>query len=112
MIKITEKAKKRILDLRQSAKEESDKSIPNLRVAVIVGGCSGLSYKLEFEKNPPGKDDKVFELDGVTVVIDSKSHLYLAGTEIDFSDGLNGTGFVFNNPNSKRDCGCGFSFNV
>lgn len=81
-----------------------------LRVMVVGGGCSGMSYKLGFDDKPPAPTDKVFEKEGVQVVCDPKSFLYLSGTELDFSDGLNGTGFVFNNPNAKRTCGCGSSF--
>lgn len=92
----------------------SDTSTQNshLRVMVIGGGCSGMSYKLGFENTPPAPNDKVFEQEGVQVVVDSKSFLFLQGTVLDFSDGLNGTGFVFNNPNAKRTCGCGSSFSA
>lgn len=83
-----------------------------LRVMVAGGGCSGMSYKLGFENEPPKPSDKVFEKDGVKIVIDQKSLLFLGGTELDFSDGLNGTGFTFKNPNAKRTCGCGSSFSV
>lgn len=84
----------------------------HLRVMVVGGGCSGMSYKLGFEKTEIGTNDKVFEFEGIKVVCDGKSFLYLAGTELDFSDGLNGTGFTFNNPNAKRTCGCGSSFSA
>jgi len=84
----------------------------NLRVMVVGGGCSGMSYKLGFDAQPLAASDKTFEKDGVKVVCDAKSFLYLAGTELDFSDGLNGTGFVFKNPNAKRTCGCGSSFSA
>lgn len=84
----------------------------NLRVMVIGGGCSGMSYKLGFDTQPVASSDKVFELDGVKLVVDAKSYLYLNGTQLDFTDGLNGTGFVFNNPNAKRTCGCGSSFSA
>ncbi len=84
----------------------------NLRVMVVGGGCSGMSYKLGFDNEPAGSSDKVFEVDGVKVIVDSKSFLYLTGTELDFSDGLNGTGFTFQNPNAKRTCGCGSSFSA
>ncbi len=83
-----------------------------IRVMVVGGGCSGMSYKLGFEANPPGPSDKIFEKDGVKVLVDTKSMLYLNGTMLDFSDGLNGTGFTFTNPNAKRTCGCGSSFSV
>jgi iron-sulfur cluster assembly protein len=84
-----------------------------LRVQVVGGGCSGMSYKLGFDKDPPGANDKVFEQEGgIKILIDAKSFLFLGGTELDFSDGLNGTGFTFNNPNAKRTCGCGTSFSA
>lgn len=82
-----------------------------LRVSVAGGGCSGLSYKLDFDNElKPG--DQEFEDKGLKIILDMKSFLYLAGTELDFSDGLNGKGFNFNNPNASRTCGCGESFSV
>src|ERR1700756_5472242 len=107
MITMTEKAVKelkRIMETDPTAKDAS------LRVMVVGGGCSGMSYKLGFENQPPTSSDKIFEKDGVKIIVDPKSFLYLSGTELDFTDGLNGTGFVFNNPNAKRTCGCGSSF--
>src|SRR5690606_869474 len=84
-----------------------------LRVRVVGGGCSGMSYKLGFEKESEIQGgDKVFEKDGVKVVVDPKSYLFLQGTELDYSGGLNGKGFVFNNPNATRTCGCGSSFSA
>jgi iron-sulfur cluster assembly protein len=83
-----------------------------LRIKVVGGGCSGMSYKLGFDDQPVGPSDKIFEKDGVKIVVDPKSFLYLGGTELDFTDGLNGTGFVFKNPNAKRTCGCGSSFSA
>lgn len=82
-----------------------------LRVSVVGGGCSGLSYKLSFDDVLKEKD-KVIEAFGVKVVIDSKSSLFLRGTVLDFTDGLNGQGFVFNNPSAKSSCGCGSSFST
>jgi iron-sulfur cluster assembly protein len=108
-ITVTEKALKEIR--RLIASEESPEGV-YLRVMVVGGGCSGMSYKLGFEKQSIAASDKVLERGGVKVVCDSKSFLYLAGTELDFSDGLNGTGFTFNNPNAKRTCGCGSSFSA
>lgn len=82
-----------------------------IRVGVEGGGCSGLSYKLEFDQQM--KDgDQVFEDKGIKIVVDKKSFLYLIGTELDYTGGLNGKGFVFNNPNASRTCGCGESFSV
>ena len=82
-----------------------------LRVSVVGGGCSGLSYQMDFETETK-EGDQVFEHNGVKVVCDMKSFLYLCGTELDFSDGLNGKGFNFINPNATRTCGCGESFAV
>ena len=109
MITLTDKAVKEIKRLK-----EGDASAINshLRVQVIGGGCSGMSYKLGFDQEPTVETDKVFEKDGVSLIIDKKSFLFLTGTELDFSDGLNGKGFVFNNPNAKRTCGCGSSFST
>jgi iron-sulfur cluster assembly protein len=84
----------------------------HLRVQVIGGGCSGMSYKLDFETAATTEMDKIFEQEGVRLVIDKKSFIYLTGTELDFSGGLNGKGFVFSNPNAKRTCGCGSSFST
>ena len=81
-----------------------------LRIEVTGGGCSGMSYKLSFDTISPL--DKVFEQNGVKIICDNKSFLFLNGLELDFSDGLNGTGFTFSNPNVKRSCGCGSSFSV
>lgn len=108
MITITEKAKHRILDI---SKEENYDTSYFVRVSVESGGCSGLSYQLNFD-NQEQKDDQVFEDKGIKVVLNIKSFLYLAGTELDYSDGLTGKGFVFNNPNASRSCACGESFAV
>lgn len=82
-----------------------------VRVGVKSGGCSGLSYDLKFDKNQD-KSDKLFEDNGIKIVVDAKSFLYLIGTTLDYSGGLNGSGFVFNNPNANRTCGCGESFSL
>ncbi|HYD21131.1 MAG TPA: iron-sulfur cluster assembly accessory protein [Flavipsychrobacter sp.] len=108
MIHISEKAKKKIEQLRQDAGLDQSYF---LRVGVVGGGCSGLSYKLDFD-NEAQPNDQVFEEDGVKLVTDLKSFLYLCDTELDFSDGLNGKGFHFINPNASRTCGCGESFSV
>lgn len=107
MITVTEKAKNKAIEL-MSAENRVDSFI---RVGVEGGGCSGLSYKMEFD-NQIKEGDKVFEDKGVRIVCDRKSFLYLVGTELDFSDGLNGKGFQFHNPNATRTCGCGESFAV
>ncbi len=108
MISVTEKAKNRALEL---IKAENKPIETFIRVGVEGGGCSGLSYKLEFD-TVIRPDDKVFEDKGIKIVCDKKSFLYLVGTELDFSDGLNGKGFQFHNPNASRTCGCGESFAV
>ena len=82
-----------------------------VKVGVKGGGCSGLLYTLSIEKGPE-PDDKIVDDNGVKVFINKKSYIFLAGTELDFSDGLNGKGFVFQNPNAKKSCGCGNSFSV
>lgn len=82
-----------------------------LRIGVAGGGCSGLSYKLSTVEQP-ATTDKVMEFDGLKVVVDLKSSLYLAGLELDYSDDLMNAGFKFKNPNSKTSCGCGESFSV
>lgn len=108
MIKITENASSKILSLKT---EEGKSAEAFLRVEVKKGGCSGLSYKMDFDTLL--KDgDKAFEAHGQKIVVDSQSLLYLIGMELDFSGGLNGKGFVFNNPNATKNCGCGSSFNV
>ncbi len=108
MISITDKAKNKIVELRsQEGKTENH----NIRVAVKGGGCSGLMYDLDFDESTVATD-KIFEDKGVKIMVDKKSLLYLAGTILDFSDGLNGKGFQFINPNASRTCGCGESFSV
>ncbi|GAC1441990.1 MAG: iron-sulfur cluster assembly accessory protein [Sediminibacterium sp.] len=109
-IYVSEKAKKKVSQLMREAGVEGDDTY-FLRVGVVGGGCSGLSYKLDFD-NEIKPMDQVFENNGVKVVTDLKSFLYLVNTELDFSDGLNGKGFYFNNPNASRSCGCGESFAV
>ena len=108
MVTVTDKAKKMVEELMQQNCLDSSHF---LRVSVQGGGCSGLSYKLDFDnEEKPG--DQFFEDQGVRFALDMKSFLYLAGTELDFSDGLNGKGFNFHNPNATRTCGCGESFSV
>jgi iron-sulfur cluster assembly protein len=108
MISVTDRAKEKALELMH---KEGSQEGSFIRVGVDGGGCSGLTYKLEFD-NQLKADDKVFEDKGVKIVCDKKSFLYLVGTELDFTDGLNGKGFSFNNPNATRTCGCGESFAV
>lgn len=105
MIHVTDKAAEQI----KSIMSKEGLQDHGLRVAVVGGGCSGMSYKLAFEKGPE-QSDKVYEEKGVRIFVDGKSYLFLNGTTLDFSDGLNGTGFSFSNPNAKSTCGCGTSF--
>ena len=107
MVHVTEKAAVQI----KSIMEKEGLQDHGLRVAVVGGGCSGLSYKLHFEKSA-GEGDKTFEEHGVRIFLDGKSAIVLNGTTLDFTDGLTGTGFVFNNPNAKSSCGCGSSFSA
>jgi iron-sulfur cluster assembly protein len=109
-ITVTEKAKERVVQLMADAGFGNDPAA-FLRVSVVGGGCSGLSYKMDFD-NQLKPTDQVFEHNGVKVVTDLKSFLYLVNTELDYSDGLNGKGFHFKNPNATRTCGCGESFAV
>jgi iron-sulfur cluster assembly protein len=108
MVTVTDKAKDKIDHLIQDSNLDGSYF---LRVSVQGGGCSGLSYNLDFD-NEIKKGDQFFEDKGVRIALDMKSFLYLAGTELDFSDGLNGKGFNFHNPNATRTCGCGESFSV
>lgn len=108
MIFISEKARKQVARLKQDANLDEGYF---LRVSVVGGGCSGLSYKLDFD-NETQPNDQIFEDNGVRLVTDLKSFLYLCDTTLDFSDGLNGKGFHFINPNASRSCGCGESFAV
>ncbi len=108
MITVTEKAKERITEL---LKEEGRDEKHNIRVSVKGGGCSGLMYDLGFDAEIKPAD-QVFEDKGIKILVDKKSLLYLLGTTLDFSDGLNGKGFQFINPNASRTCGCGESFSV
>jgi iron-sulfur cluster insertion protein len=105
MITITESAATKLADLLKTQAKPDE----GLRVRVVGGGCSGLSYELEFDQ--PQTSDQVFEgTHGVKVLVDPKSYLYLVGTEIDYVDGLHGAGFSLKNPNAKGGCGCGSSF--
>ena len=107
MIKVTENAKTQALQLMRDDGNEGYV----IRVGVKGGGCSGLMYELTFD-NSINENDKSFTDNGVEVVVDKKSFLYLVGTTLDFSGGLNGKGFVFSNPNADRTCGCGESFSL
>ena len=109
MIKVSEQAKKKVVELMTD--DGFNPTVDYVRVGVKSGGCSGLSYDLKFDKTQQ-EDDKVFEDNDVKIIIDKKSFLYLIGTTLEYSGGLNGTGFVFNNPNANRTCGCGESFSL
>ena len=108
MIQVTDKAKDKIIELRNSDGHPVD---ANVRVSVKGGGCSGLMYDLTFDESIDEKD-QVYEDKGIKILVDKRSLLYLLGTTLDFSDGLNGKGFQFINPNASRTCGCGESFAV
>ena len=108
MISVTEKAKEKIIELRQ---KDGFTDNHNIRVSVEGGGCSGLMYNLNFDSAIKATD-QAFEDKGIKILVDKKSLLYLIGTVLDFSDGLNGKGFQFINPNASRTCGCGESFAV
>ena len=109
MIKVSDTAKRKVIELMTD--DGFDATTDYVRVGVKSGGCSGLSYDLNFDKNQED-NDKVFEDNGVKIIVDKKSFLYLVGTTLEYSGGLNGKGFRFNNPNANRTCGCGGSFSL
>lgn len=107
LITITDKALEQIKTI---AKAENPSEAKGLRLAVTGGGCSGLSYKIEFSDQK--EKDNVLMFGDIKVIVDPKSLIYLKGIVLDFKDGLNGKGFVFDNPNAKNTCGCGESFSI
>ncbi len=109
MIKVSDTAKQKVVSLMTES--GFDATTDYVRVGVKSGGCSGLSYELDFDKKSV-ETDKVFEDNEVRIIVDKKSFLYLVGTVLEYSGGLNGKGFVFNNPNAQRTCGCGESFSL
>lgn len=109
MIQVSEQAKKKLISLMEE--EGFNSTTDFVRVGVKSGGCSGLSYELKFDKNTDA-DDKIFENNDIRIAVNKKSFLYLVGTILEYSGGLNGKGFVFNNPNAQRTCGCGESFSM
>ncbi|MGY8920120.1 MAG: HesB/IscA family protein [Flavobacteriales bacterium] len=109
MIKISDIAKNKVIELMTNDGYNPTEDF--IRVGVKSGGCSGLSYDLDFDKNK-NEDDKMFEDNNIKIVVDKKSFLYLVGTTLEYSGGLNGSGFVFSNPNANRTCGCGESFSL
>ena len=109
MIKVSDNAKKKVVQLMTD--DGFNAATDYVRVGVKSGGCSGLSYDLKFDDKQQ-ENDKIFEDNDVKIIVDKKSFLYLVGTTLEFSGGLNGKGFVFNNPNANRTCGCGESFSL
>lgn len=109
MIKVSDQAKQKAAQLMSEDGFDPEKDF--IRVGVKSGGCSGLEYVLKFD-NQIGENDQIFEDNGIKVIIEKKSILYLAGTTLEYSGGLNGKGFIFNNPNAARTCGCGESFSL
>ncbi len=109
MIKVSDTARSRLVQLMTDEGFSHDQDF--VRVGVKSGGCSGLSYDLKFD-NQQLETDKIFEDNQIRIVVDKKSFLYLVGTTLEYSGGLNGKGFVFNNPNANRTCGCGESFSL
>lgn len=107
LLHFTEMAAEHLLKLMK----RDNRPQSSLRISVVGGGCSGFSYQMAFE-DQIAEQDQVFEEKGVKLVIDSKSALFLKGLTVDFQDDLNGSGFVFQNPNAKKSCGCGSSFSV
>lgn len=108
MLFVADSAKERVSEIMVSEGLTTDYFI---RVSVTSGGCSGLSYNMDFDNNLQ-ENDQIFDDNGVRIVTDLKSFLYLCNTTLEFSSGLNGKGFVFNNPNANRTCGCGESFSL
>ena len=109
MIKVSDTAKQKVVTLM--TEDGFDAAKDYVRVGVKSGGCSGLSYELNFDDKME-EGDKMFEDNSVRIIVDKKSFLYLVGTTLEYSGGLNGKGFVFNNPNAQRTCGCGESFSL
>ncbi len=110
-ITISDRAAQRINQIRE------EKHIPEdakLRVGVVSGGCSGLTYELDFDQQEPDQSqkDQLFEDNGIRLIVDMRSFLYLSGTQLDYTEGLEGQGFHFHNPNASRTCSCGESFSV
>jgi iron-sulfur cluster assembly accessory protein len=105
---LTEKAKDKVKEILLDQPE----TFAGLRIQVVGGGCSGFQYRMGFDKNFNDQNDSVFEFDGLKVIVDKASLLYMDGAEVDYIDGLHGAGFKFNNPNTTGSCGCGSSFSV
>lgn len=110
LVQITERAAKEVMRVIEENQFPADNTY--VRIGAKGGGCSGLSYVLDFDKNGPTEFDLVYEQHGVKLLIDKKSSFFMAGTELDFNDGLLDRGFVFKNPTASGSCGCGTSFSV
>lgn len=109
-ISMTDRAAERIHQIRRE--QQLPEETP-LRIGVVSGGCSGLSYELDFDSNPtPDDNEQMVEDHGIKMVVDMRSFLYLSGTQLDYTEGLNGQGFHFHNPNATRTCSCGESFSI
>ena len=108
MINVSNSAKEKLLEFMSNPDNKNKKYV---RVGVKSGGCSGLSYVLDFDFEMT-QNDKLIEDNGIKLIVEKKSYLYLVGTTLEFSGGLNGKGFIFNNPNANRTCGCGESFSL
>lgn len=109
-ITVTERAASRINEIRR---EQQLPENAKLRVGVVSGGCSGLTYELDFDTSGADEDDeKLLEDKGIRLIVDMRSFLYLSGTELDYTEGLEGEGFHFHNPNASRTCSCGESFSL
>ncbi len=106
MITLTPEAISKVKSILAERKEES-----GLRIAIVGGGCSGFQYQMTLDREPK-EDDRVIDMEGLKVFVDARSLLYLNGTKVDYIDGLNGSGFKFDNPNAKASCGCGDSFDA
>ncbi len=109
MIQVSETAKSKVIQMM--TEDGFNHNTDYVRVGVKSGGCSGLSYELKFDKEQT-QNDTLFESNDIKIIVEKKSFLYLAGTTLEYSGGLNGKGFVFNNPNAERTCGCGESFSL
>ncbi len=109
MIQVSKTAKDKVINMMQE--DGFNHKTDYVRVGVKSGGCSGLSYELKFDKEQT-QNDTLFESNDIKIIVEKKSFLYLAGTTLEYSGGLNGKGFVFNNPNAERTCGCGESFSL
>ncbi|HEX5033318.1 MAG TPA: iron-sulfur cluster assembly accessory protein [bacterium] len=107
MIQLTDRA----IEQAKQIASNNQKANFGLRIGITGGGCSGLSYKMDFEEKP-GENDRVFEMNGLKIFVDPKAYLYLNNMTIDYHSDMMSSGFTFTNPNAKSTCGCGTSFSV